>query len=326
MSTIRVFRKHIAKVGQLAVAALLIGSPLCFQAHAQTINFGSATKLADNVANQGSPTVIYCGGQLAMYYVNHGNSTIYVDAGLTGNFQSTGITVYTGGITDVGASCSGSETLLFYIDGALTPRYAYSSGPNSFHGFYAISTGSSGFNSLFVPTPANAPSGATYFVLVGNNNYIYSYSVIPGESAVYLRQVSPYATESRPALTLYNGAVYLGFLKAAGAPSVAYVGDIFTLSFYEVSNIEWGNSNHSGGYASIGLVQYGAYLYAFGQDYQSSQHLKYAYSSNGSSWSGPTTMSTQMRWTSSLTVDTASNQLYLVYQDDGDTNISYQYN
>jgi hypothetical protein len=326
MLNLRVFHKYMAKVGHLVIAALPIASALCFQAHAQVINFTSPAQLVDNVANQGSPTIIYCGGQLAMYYVNHGNSTIYVDAGLTGNPQSTGITVYTGGITDVGASCSGSETLLFYITESQTPMHAASSGPNSFNDKYAIGTGSSGFNSLFVPTPANAPSGPTYFVLVGTNNYVYSYSVIPGESPVYSERVSPYPTESRPALALYNGAPYLGFLKAAGAPSVAYVGDIFTLNFNEVSNIVWGNSNHSGGYASLGLVQYGGYLYAFGQDYQSSQYLKYAYSSNGSSWSGPTTMSTQMRWTPSLTVDTASNQLYLVFQDDANTNISYQYN
>lgn len=68
------------------------------------------------------------------------------------------------------------------------------------------------------------------------------------------------------------------------------------------------------------MVNWGGYLYVFGQDTASSQDLMYMWN-NGSGWSVTHTVSQdiQMRWTPSLAGWT---YLYLVYQDDGDTNIT----
>lgn len=71
---------------------------------------------------------------------------------------------------------------------------------------------------------------------------------------------------------------------------------------------------------------YNGFLYAFGQDPGSSQNLIYIFSdNNGTSWSGPFAAGNQMRWTPSLTVLPSTNALYLVYQDDGNTNVSYRH-
>jgi hypothetical protein len=96
-----------------------------------------------------------------------------------------------------------------------------------------------------------------------------------------------------------------------GAPAVAR------------GDISWGNNNRDGNYAGIALTISAGYIYVFGQDTASSQNLKYIYSTNDTSWSGPVFPGNQMRWTPSLT-DSSVVALYLVYQDDGNTNISYR--
>jgi hypothetical protein len=316
-----VFRSRRSLIERLGFSPVVLGAVLCLQAHAQQLSFGGATKTPANDTNQGSPSIVYCNGQVWMYYVNHGSAPnyIYADEAPFGSPVSTGIAAYVGGLGDVGVSCSEGTTLLFYVDTGKDPRYSYGSGA-TFHGNYLIPT-PEGFNANIVPAPANDVGGYTYFVLVGNSNYVYKYSVIPGETPVYLAETSNIAADSRPTMTVYNGVPWFGFLS--GPLRTAWVGNINSCCYELPTSIEWGNSNFDGFYASIALVQYGTYLYVLGQDEVSSQYLKYTYSTNGTSWGNAVYFtSTQMRWTPSLTVD--GSTIYLVYQDDSNTNISYQ--
>lgn len=110
-----VFRKHLSKIALLFIAAVLFGAASSQQASAQTLNFTSPVQLVDNDANQGSPVAIVFNRQVVIYYVNHNNSTIYVDFGLSGNPQSTGIVVWSAEITDVGAAVLNGKVLISYV-------------------------------------------------------------------------------------------------------------------------------------------------------------------------------------------------------------------
>ncbi len=332
MTLVRVFDKCLVHAAWLSVAALFIGTALCHSAHAQ-IGFGGATQLVDNVANQGSPTLILFNNQLAMYYVNHSNNTIYVDFGLSGSPQSTGIAVNSAEITDVGAAAFNGGVLISYV--LPDEQLAFASSPN-------------GVNSWSIATPSNtslglgdiAPdweeggsallsNGATAYVATeGTNGLVYMSYTENGIDYTPLTNgpVSTYTTVSRPSLAFYNAHPWIGFTTSSNR--VAIVGDATTNDIgWNTGDVYWGNSNRNGNFAGLALVVFpvGGKLYVFGQDTASSQELKYIYSSNGTSWSAATDVGNQMRWTPSLSYG-PNGYFYLVYQDDGNTNISWRDN
>jgi hypothetical protein len=325
--------KYVARVGQFFIAASLIGTVLSPQARAQ-ISFGSAYRLVDNVANQGSPTIILFNSVLTMYYVNHSNNTIYVDSGLSGSPSSTGIVVDSGELTDVGAAVLNGKVLLSYVSPSNDLEFALSTNGIKFGTAVnptnsSLGLGSQGPNTAFVP--ALVSNGTTaYVATVGANGSVYMASTTDGNTFTPLvgsgNSVSSNTTISRPSLTMYLGDPWVGFTSNTPGPRQAVVGDATGQDAEEVGgNVSWGNSNRSGNYAGIALLSYNGILYVYGQDTASSQQLKYMYSNGGSSWTAAADVGNQMRWTPSLTLST-SNIVYLVYQDDADTNISYRFN
>jgi hypothetical protein len=140
--------------------------------------------------------------------------------------------------------------------------------------------------------------------------------------------VSNFTTVSRPSLAYWpaTGEFLIGFTSNQPGTRVAIVGPANTgpgAPAVVRPDISWGNNNRSGNFAGLGVVVFGNFIYVFGQDPASSQNLKYIYSSNDTSWSGPVFPGNQMRWTPSLTG--SPNVVFtLVYQDDGNTNISYR--
>ncbi len=327
--TIRVFSKYLSKILWLSIVALLLGAAHPQPAHAQ-ISFGSPVQLVDNDANQGSPTLIVFNSQLTMYYVNHSNNTVYVDFGLSGHPQSTGIVVYAGELTDVGAAVISGKVLLSYVSPTLNLEFAVSTNGVNFGAGVTPVNSTLGLGSDtpdMALVPALTSDGTTaYVATVGNSSKsVYMATTTNGNTFSPLSSADPvssYTTISRPSLTMYQGVPWVGFTTTG---RLAVVGNA-TLNSASLTglNVGWGNSNRSGNYAGLGLLSYSGILYVFGQDPAASQNLKYIYSNGGSSWSGPLLPGNQMRWTPSLTL--YGGLVYLVYQDDANTNISYRVN
>jgi hypothetical protein len=335
MSRLGVFAKHFAKTAQFCIAALLAPAFFPGPAHSQTINFGSAVQLIDNDANQGSPTIIVFNNSLVMYYVNHSNNTIYVDFGLTGNPSSTGIVVNSTELTDVGVCVLNGKVLLTFVSPGNPAYQLFTLSTDGVHFGIAYSPGNSGLglgnqnpDSAFVS--ALTSDGATaYVATVGANHSVYiayttdgtTYQPLVGNGI----SVSGNTATSRPSLTMYNGSPWVGFTSNTPGTRRAVVGIASGTNAPAVGGtISWGNSNRDGNYAGLGLLSYNGILYAFGQDTASSQYLKYIFSNGGTSWSGPYWPGNQMRWTPSLVV--FGSTVYLTYQDDANTNISYRHN
>ncbi|HEU0047905.1 MAG TPA: hypothetical protein VFQ43_09915, partial [Nitrososphaera sp.] len=222
MSMLGVFSKHFAKTAQLCIAALLAGAIFPGPAHSQTINFGSAVQMVDNVVNNGSPTIIVFNNQLVMYYVNHSNATIYVDFGLSGNPSSTGIVVYNSGLTDVGVCVLNGQVLLSYVYPTFNPTYlALATSTDGVHFGTPLlqSYGAGGIGNQYPDvafTPALTSDGTTaYIATVGNDHRVYMSYTTDGTTIQPLVgngvSVSAYTTVSRPSLTMYNGAPWVGF-------------------------------------------------------------------------------------------------------------------
>lgn len=353
----RVFRKHLAKIALLFIAAVLFGAALSPEANAQILNFLPAHQLVDNDANQGSPTVIVGvpggpgNGGLIVYYVNHSNNTIYVDglSGTLGNPESTGIPVWSAEITDVGAAiifpcheATCPEVLIGYVD------------PNQ-NASFATSTDGLNFGAGVIPTPTSLGIGnqnpytqlvpaialyqqpglftfASVATIGGADHLVYISTTSDGVNFTPLygtgQPVSNYRTTSRPSLAYWasQGLMLIGFTSNDPGTRVAIVGPINTgpgSPKVTRADISWGNSNRNGNYAGIALTVWQGYIYVFGQDTASSQNLKYIYSNDDSSWSGPQLPGNQMRWTPSLT-DSTQFELTLVYQDDANTDISWR--
>jgi len=342
------FDKYLVNAGRLTIAALLIGTALCHPAHAQ-ITFLGATQLVDNVANQGSPTLtLLLDQQLLMYYVNHSNNTIYVDFELSGKPESTGIVVNSQELTDVGAAPIDPGTggiLISYVLPNQQLAFAYSSNGVNFGAPVTPSNASLGLIDTtpdWQHVPALASVGASgypvYVATTGTNGLVYMSYTLDGVHFTPLTSgpVSTYTAVSRPSLTIYgyNGNPWVGF--TTGSNRVAIVGDATTNDIgWDTGNVYWGNSNRNGNYAGIALVSSGrgcvgnaCTLYVFGQDTASSQQLKSIHSAGGTSqWSAATDVGNQMRWTPSLSYGVGNyfDTLYLVYPDDGNTNISWRY-
>lgn len=344
-------RRHLAKIAQLFIVALLLGTALSQQASAQIISFTSPIQLIDNDANQGSPTIIAFNNQLVMYYVNHSNNTIYVDRGLTGNPQSTGIQVWSAEITDVGAAVlfpCGSFTcptmLLSYVNPNQSATFATSTdglnfGPGVTPSPSALGVGNQNVYTSLVPAMTSsasfnnrAPTAALIASVGATDHLVYMSTTNDGQSFSELygtgQAVSNFTTTSRPSLAYWaaTGEILIGFTSNQPGTRVAVVGPADTgpgAPKVVRADISWGNNNRSGNFAGLGLTSFGNVFYVFGQDTASSQNLKYIYTSDGTSWSGPVNPGNQMRWTPSLTGD--PNVVFtLVYQDDGNTNISYR--
>jgi len=329
-SRISLFSNFLVKAVYFSIAAAFIGTALCQSAHAQ-ISFGGATQLVDNDANQGSPTIIWYKSEPVMYYVNHSNNTIYVDFGLSGNPISTGISVYSAELTDVGAAVLGSQVLISYFEPNQSVAFALSSNGSSFGAPVTPAPSSLGLNgtpnSSFVPALL-ADDGSVYVATVGDTNGVYIASTVDGVNYTPIGQgsVSTCATISRPSLTIYQG-VWVGYTSSCAGSRYAVVGPATSHTLgIATGAVSWGNSNRNGNYAGINLIVYNSALYVFGQDTASSQQLKYMYcSSDCATWSAASDTGNQMRWTPSLILS-PSNIVYLVYQDDGNTNISYRLN
>lgn len=344
-SILSVFSKFLRRVAQLSAIALLIGATFPQQVSAQTINFNSPIQLSDNDANQGSPTVIVFNNQLVMYYVNHSNNTIYVDFGLIGYAYSTGISVWSAELTDVGAAVLNGQVLISYTATDQNASFALSTnglnfGPRVVPPPSSLGLGNQNPDPAFVP--ALTSNGTTaYVATVGNSDrFVYTSYTTDGSNFNPLigngTPVSNAATAiSRPSLTMFQGAPWVGYTtncpllppQCYANARVLVIGKAAMQGAYELLAPYWGNNNRSGNYAGIGLLSYNGYLYVFGQDIDSSQYLKYIYTNNPpySGWSGPYQPGNQMRWTPSLTVN-PSNVVFLVYQDDANTNISYRHN
>lgn len=181
MINLRVFHKHASQVGQLVIAALLIGTALCCQVNAQLLTFTTRVKMSDNDANQGSPTLIYRSGTAYMYYVNHSNGQIYADV----NFSQVptailvngaNATVNTALLTDVGATVFNGNILLSYIPSGSTSVAIASSTNGTTFGAPAHPTNAnlglpsaSTFDYAFVPALA-AAGDIVYAASVGTNS------------------------------------------------------------------------------------------------------------------------------------------------------------
>lgn len=176
------------------------------------------------------------------------------------------------------------------------------------------------------------PSLALVATVGGSDHLVYMSETADGQNFIELygtgQPVSNYRTVSRPSLAFWPGTnqILIGFTSNDPGTRVAVVGPANAgpgAPAVARGDISWGNNNRDGNYAGIALTISAGYIYVFGQDTASSQNLKYIYSTNDTSWSGPVFPGNQMRWTPSLT-DSSVVALYLVYQDDGNTNISYR--
>jgi hypothetical protein len=326
-------------------------------ANAQTIGFGSPIKLSDNVANQGSPALVVFKGQIVMYYVNHSNGYIYVDFGFTGG-RSTNISVpYNSsayGVSDVSAAVLANGKVLISCNpvnapSAVSVAFATSSDGVNFSNLVTPSSESLGMPSQVYPLPypsALVTVGETTYVATEQYSGAYISVTTDGQSFTpFTNSVSPifplsagdYGVGSKPSFTVFKGQPYLGYAEIhdeAGtlAQYVATIGNIITgtHTYVEGGSFIVGNNNRQGttGYwAGLSLVAYNGDLYFFYQSNSSSQNLNYRVSTNGGA-SFPYNYeagSVQQRWTPSAIVS-ASNVLYVAYQDDGDTNISYIFN
>lgn len=336
MLSLTVRRKDAANVKQLCAAILLIGMAFPCLIRAQYLTFNSPVKLADNVANQGSPALIYRNGTAMMYYVNHTDNTIYVDVNFSGNPSSTGIAVNSAELTDVGAALfnSGNDVLLSYVPSTCQcPAFATSTnginfGAPVYPSNSELGLGSSIFDFAFVPAVVGDGPFA-YVASVGTNSsgthLVYISYTQDGSNFVPVHPngvpVSSYGTVSRPSLAVYNNGPWVAFTEQTQRQAIAGPISSESIGIVLPGNY-WGQSNRNGNYAGLALV-YDGYLYAFGQDTSSSQIMRYMWY-NGASWGGTAEVNpqTQMRWTPSLAL---WSYLYLVYQDDSDTNISYRH-
>jgi hypothetical protein len=346
-SSVKLSHTEMSPVARLStkqvsrLALLFTGLALSASAHAQ-LSFVTPSSLSDNLANQGSPILVNRSGALLMYYVNHSNNTIYVDFGLGGSPNSTGLGVYTNILTDVGAAqLSNGQMLLSYINTSGQIAFALS---NDGINFSAVSTPA--YTSLGLPsgnspnvgfTPALVSNNGTVYVATVNasNNEIYIATTTNGTSYTAVTPGTPpdsLPTISRPSLTVYSGNVWMGY--TAGSQRYAVVGNIVAPStFNAVSSYTWSNSNRVAGgqtyWAGVSIMGLGNVLYLFGQTTNSNQNLYSTYSSTPStstSWSPQAEVRSpviQMRWTPSALF---FSNAYLAYQNSANTNISFTHN
>ncbi|MGH9622726.1 MAG: hypothetical protein ACRD4G_00100 [Bryobacteraceae bacterium] len=318
----RTARQHLVGRALFLIAAALIGIASCQHLAAQ-ITFGPLIFMGttEKLANTASPTLITFNGQLYLFYVNSSNSTIYVDVGLTGRPASTGLVVYSGGLSDVGAAVlDGNNILLTYIAPNQVPMAALTPNGTTITSNVAINTASTGFNSLFVPTPV-AVGPDVFLSIVGNGNYVYLYETFNGTSFGYLHQESGYSTISRPAMADGPSGLWIGFTTQTSGGRQAIVGPDQALKL--VPGYYCGQNTHDGAYAGLGLLEYGGAVYAFSQNTLTVQDAQYVFTNNGgASWSGLYEPGNQMRWTPSLTLD--GGTVFFIYQDDDNTNMTYR--
>lgn len=301
------------------------------QSKAQMITFNTPFKLSDNVANQGSPTVALnaSGSYYFLYYVNHSNNVIYADPTASGAPVSTGITVYSAELTNVGAAYLNNEVVISYVGTDDHVHFATSTNGETFGNVVTptsseLGTGSANI-AIWCP-PTLVSNGSTiYAATVGTDGYVYISSSTNGQTFAPVVgngvSVSTYKTVSQPALAMFNGSPWVAFSSLTNR--YAIVGNALSTGATFFSNAVWGNNNRDGHYAGLAMGVANGYLYIFGQDSASSQHLKQAYSSNGSigNWSAVQfNTNIQLRW--SPTTWSINNYTYLVLQDDGDTNLS----
>ena len=310
----------------LIVAGGALGAP---RTHAQTISFNAPFQLSDNEANQGSPTVTYSSSlnYYWLYYVNHSNNIIYADPTASGHPVSTGIGVYSAELTNVGAAYLNNEILISYVGSDQQVHFATSQNGESFGNIVTPSASELGTGSASPAiwcSPTLISNGSTVYVAtVGTNGYVYISSTTDGQTFTPVRgngvSVSSYQTVSQPALTIFNGSPWVAFTN--GSSRYVVVGNATGTGATYVDNAVWGNSNRDGHYAGLAMVVVQGYLYIFGQDSASSQHLKEIYTSDGTNWSGVEfDEGIQLRW--SPTVWTMAGYAYMVIQDDGNTNLS----
>ncbi len=148
----------------------------------------------------------------------------------------------------------------------------------------------------------------------------------------------------KPSFTVFNGQPWLGYAElhynlgsfwnqlintGSWAQLVATVGNIITGSYTHIEGGAFivGNNNRDGAWAGASLVGYNGNLYLFYQSNSSSQNLNYRVSTDGGA-SFPYNYlagGVQQRWTPTAIVG-PGNLLYVAYQNDGNTNISYMLN
>ncbi|MGH2510475.1 MAG: hypothetical protein ACRDHZ_24125, partial [Ktedonobacteraceae bacterium] len=312
--------KQLRKLASLPIAAALIGTAICQQGSAQ-INFGGLIFMGttETITPNGSPTLTYMqvNGKLYLYYVNRDNSTIYVDVGLTGQPISTGIVVYSGGVTDVGADANfgstGDTILLTYIAPNQVPMAAVlATNGYSIISNVSINTSSTGFNSNFVPTPAPYGSSAWGEVaVVGNGNYVYLYATLDnGQTFGYLHQISSIPTISRPAIS--QDGVYFGWTNNTSGGRNAVFGRDGSMSY--IPGYFCGQNNRNGAYAGVGLVNYAGGVYVFSQNVLNAQQAQYVFTLNGgASWSGLYQPGNAMRWNPALAFN--GGAVFFLYLD-----------
>ena len=315
-------KHHVTKVPYVAAAALIFGSVLAPIAQAQAIIFGASSQLSDNVIGTGSPTIIWFNNEPVMYYVNHGSSPnlIYADLGLTGRPQSTGIQADSVGPYMLAAAVLNGKVLLAYPNSSGQWMSALSGNGVNFSNFVNLGAtlGAGGIGGAI--TIANT----VQLIGLGPGNTVYTFTTSDGlnyssYNTLHLGSTSP------PSIALFNGIPYMAIIwYDTSGRRVVYVGPTTATTSNTIPNIYWGNSNSGGIYPGVALVAYGGYLYVFGQNTASSQNLIYTYW-NGSSWSGAVGTNIQMRWEPTL-LATPTNQVWLAYQDDNNTNISYAHN
>ncbi|MEI9975206.1 MAG: hypothetical protein WDO73_26000 [Ignavibacteriota bacterium] len=129
---------------------------------------------------------------------------------------------------------------------------------------------------------------------------------------------------------MFNGQPWLGYAEnhwigQQFAQVVATVGNIITgsHSYTEGGAFVVGNSNRNGYRSGLSLIAYNGYLYFFYQSSDTSQELNYRVSTDGgASFPNNYLAGVQQRWTPAAIVS-SSGFVYVAYQDDGNTNISY---
>jgi len=334
------------------LAVLFLATIASSTAHAQ-LSFNPGTKLnnpGSNVANQGSPALVNAPGGLYMYYVNHNSPyTVYLNVGLSQtDIIATNINTSNTILSDVGAAVvsSTNQILLSYINTNNQVAFALSTGGTNFTPLTTQPSNQSlGLPAGDTPDPGFTPA------MVSNNGTIYVITVAQQNEEMYLSTttngqtftavtpgVSPdgWAVVSRPSLTVFNGTVWVGALTVAGGVRMGLVGNVLSpSSFNFVSSVAWSQSNRqiSSGekyWAGISIVGYGGVFYVFGQSTNSNQNLLYTYTSTPStpsSWAPQQEVTNNPnlaeRWTPFAIV---SGALYVAYQDNGDTQISFTYN
>lgn len=357
-----VFRKLLAKIGLVFIAALLFGTVFCQQASAQLTFTPSNTgfQTGDNIANLGSPTWVQgVPNSIIVYYVNHSDYKIVVDGVGTGlghpqyvfNPQGLQIAVWNAEFTDVGAGViypCGSSTcptmLINYVDPSQKVHFLTSTDMVHFTTDVIPNASSLGIGNQS-PYPqivpglysANQATVPAYVATIGGSDHlIYMSDTFDGVnfSELYTtgQPVSTYTTVSRPSMVISptNGDTLIGFTSTAyNGARVAVVGPANTGPGAPVPtrpDIQWGNSNRNGNYAGLSLVEYNGHIWVFGQDTASSQDLKYMYAVD----SRPLSFSAavfpgnfQLRFTPSTIL--FNSAIYWIKQDDASTGIAWGY-